>query len=762
MQASPASGPVAHTEQVAFRRLLLRAILLPLLLMLTLAGVFLWQINRLLITVALVDHTDQVIAQANDTLRLLIDMETGMRGYLVAGNPIFLEPYTRASGEIEPAFTGLNQLAADDPAQQQRLAETHAIYLTWAQFARDAITLRQRGGDYAAFINSGLGKKRMDAMRAQFASLIKDEEALRNERTRATRQATVLAISTSIIFTLLLGVLLAITAGQQLTGVSRTYSRALAGERESRRLLETVTSNATLALFILNERQHCVYMNPAAEALTGFTLAEVQARPLHDFVHHQHPDGRPYPLADCPIDQAFPQNDQTQGQEVFVHKDGRFYPVAFTASPIRAGGQPVGTIVEVRDISAELRIESEREQLLARTQAARHTAEEASRLKDEFLATVSHELRTPMTAILGWAHLLRGNTLDKPNAQRALDTIERNANAQAQLIEDLLDVSRIITGKLRLDARPVELAPIIAAATDAARPAAAAKGITLQIDPGATDLAVLGDADRLQQVVWNLLSNAIKFTPQAGEVRVSLGRNAGQAEISVRDTGQGIAPDFLPHVFERFRQADGAPTRQHGGLGLGLAIVRHLVELHGGTVAAASAGVGHGATFTVQLPIAALRTADCGLRAGDGAADQSTVRDPQAAILSGLRVLVVDDEPDARDLLQLVLTQSGALVTTADSASTALAALARERPDLLISDIGMPGVDGYALMREVRARETQSGLTHLPAIALTAYARAEDRAQALAAGFHTHMPKPIEPAALVVALARFKTSKDEG
>jgi PAS domain S-box-containing protein len=762
MQNAPASGPVAHTEQAAFRRLLLRAILLPLLLMLTLAGVFLWQINRLLTTSALVDHTDQVIAQADETQRLLIDMETGMRGYLVAGNPLFLEPYTRAGGEIEPAFADLNQLVADNPAQQQRLAATHAIYLEWAQYARDVIALRQRGGDYTAFVNSGMGKTRMDAMRAQFASFIKDEEALRNERTRATRRATVFALSTSIIFTLLLGVLLAVTAGRQLTSVARTYSRALAGERESRRLLETVTSNATLALFILNERQHCVYMNPAAEALTGFTLAEVQARPLHDFVHHQHSDGHPYPLADCPIDQAFPQNEQTHGQEVFVHKDGRFYPAAFTASPIREGGQPVGTIVEVRDISAELRIETEREQLLARTQAARHTAEEASRLKDEFLATVSHELRTPMTAILGWAHLLRTASLDEPTARRALDTIERNARAQAQLIEDLLDVSRIITGKLRLDARPVELAPIIAAATDAARPAATAKGITLHVDPGETHLAVLGDADRLQQVVWNLLSNAIKFTPQAGEVRVALARNAGHAEINVRDTGQGIAPEFLPHVFERFRQADGAPTRQHGGLGLGLAIVRHLVELHGGTVAAASAGAGHGATFTVQLPVAALRTADFGLRAGDGTSDQSAIRSPQSAILSGLRVLVVDDEPDARDLLQLVLTQSGALVMTADSAGAALAAFERERPDLLISDIGMPGVDGYALIREVRARETQSGLAHLPAIALTAYARTEDRAQALDAGFHTHMPKPIDPAALVAALARFTQHKDEG
>jgi CheY-like chemotaxis protein len=276
----------------------------------------------------------------------------------------------------------------------------------------------------------------------------------------------------------------------------------------------------------------------------------------------------------------------------------------------------------------------------------------------------------------------------------------------------------------------------------------------LRLDTNERAPAVLGDADRLQQVVWNLLSNAIKFTPHGGEVWVGLARHAGHAEISVRDTGQGIAPEFLPHVFDRFRQADGTPTRAHGGLGLGLAIVRHLVELHGGTVEAASAGEGRGATFTVHLPTTELRYADFDLRINEQADGQSAISNPQSAILQGLRVLVVDDEADTRELLQHALTQAGAHVTHAATAAQALLILEDERPDLLISDIGMPGTDGYALMRAVRAREAARGLTHLPAIALTAYARADDRAQALATGYDTHIAKPVEPSELIAELAR--------
>jgi len=390
-------------------------------------------------------------------------------------------------------------------------------------------------------------------------------------------------------------------------------------------------------------------------------------------------------------------------------------------------------------------------------------AQEANQLKDEFLATLSHELRTPLTAVLGWTKLLRTESFDQKVTARALEAIERNAAAQTRLINDLLDVSRIITGKLRLHVAPVELAPVIEAAVESLRPAAEARGVRLRLALEGGPGAVSGDADRLQQVVWNLLSNAIKFTPRGGRVDVRLAGRDGHAEVVVSDTGRGIPAEFLPHVFERFRQADGAITREHGGLGLGLSIVRHLVELHGGRVRAESEGPGRGATFTVSLPL--LRNADSGLRIKESddvaAADQSANRNPQSAILSGLRVLVVEDDEDARALLTTVLEGAGARVSTAPSAAAGFELLKRLRPDVLVADIGMPGEDGYGLLRRVRALAPgEGGAT--PAAALTAYARPEDRAQTLAAGYQMHIPKPVIPATLVAAVAELSGRKKEG
>jgi signal transduction histidine kinase/CheY-like chemotaxis protein len=377
---------------------------------------------------------------------------------------------------------------------------------------------------------------------------------------------------------------------------------------------------------------------------------------------------------------------------------------------------------------------------------------EANRLKDEFLATVSHELRTPLTAILGWAHLLRVNQFDEQGTANALETIERNARAQSQLIDDLLDVSRIITGNLRLDVRQVEPGTFIEAAVEALRPAAEAKGVRIQkvLDAGVASVA--GDPARLQQVVWNLLSNAIKFTPGGGGVWVRLGRIDSHIEIAVGDTGAGIRAEFLPHVFERFRQADQKTTRHHGGLGLGLAIVRHLVELHGGTVEAESPGEGRGATFVVKLPIVPVYQKEA--RAGrvhPAPADALPEYDyPER--LDGLRVLVVDDEVDTRELLKAGIGRCGAKVSTAGSAREALATLEDVRPDLLVSDIGMPGADGYELIRKVRALPAGRG-GKIPAIALTAYARTEDRLRALRAGYQMHISKPVELAELVAVMA---------
>jgi len=380
--------------------------------------------------------------------------------------------------------------------------------------------------------------------------------------------------------------------------------------------------------------------------------------------------------------------------------------------------------------------------LFAAERRARTTAEVASRAKDTFLATVSHELRTPLSPILAWARMLRTGKLEPDRALRALEIIERNARSQAQLIEDLLDVSRIITGKMRLELRPIALAPVVRAALDVVRPAADAKGVGLRAAFEDGIGPVCGDPERLQQVVWNLLSNAVKFTPPGGWVDVSVTRAGADVELVVRDTGQGIAPEFLPFVFERFQQADSSASRVHAGLGLGLAIVRHIVELHGGAVRVASPGEGRGAAFTVSLPVA--REAP----AAPGPAPDSRMR---RTSLAGVRVLVVDDEPDSNEAMTAVLAQSGADVRVAASAAQAVEIMGRWRGDVLLTDIAMPGDDGYALIARVRRRDDR--WRDVPAIALTAYASADDRERLLAAGFQRHVAKPVEPADLIGAVA---------
>ncbi|MBA3547303.1 MAG: response regulator [Nannocystis sp.] len=404
--------------------------------------------------------------------------------------------------------------------------------------------------------------------------------------------------------------------------------------------------------------------------------------------------------------------------------------------------------VVFKDISERKRIEQERARLFELESAARFTAEEAARLRDEFLATVSHELRTPLTAILGWAQMLRVGSLGPEKRQQAVETIERNARAQAQLIEDLLDVSSILAGKLRLEVEAVDIQATVEAALETVRPAAEAKGIQLRSTFTAGDM-VIGDAHRLQQVAWNLLSNAVKFTPRGGRIQVLVGRQDASLEITVADTGVGIATDFQPHVFERFRQANGATTRSHGGLGLGLSIVRQLVELHGGTVSVCSEGVGRGASFTVRLPLGQ-DDASSASPALPQSTDSKAITCPPE--LHGLRVLVVDDEVDTREMLRALLEQCGAQVVLADSAAEALRLFTSRPPDLLLSDIGMPGEDGYSLIARLRTLPPESG-GKVAAVALTAYARTEDRTRALLAGFNNHVAKPVEPLELLAVVA---------
>jgi CheY-like chemotaxis protein len=383
-----------------------------------------------------------------------------------------------------------------------------------------------------------------------------------------------------------------------------------------------------------------------------------------------------------------------------------------------------------------------------RLRSALEAAEEANRLKDEFLAVLSHELRTPLNAILGWARILRAGTLADADIPRALETIERNAHAQAQLIEDLLDVSRIVSGKLRLEMRPVDIGEVVEEAVDTVRPTADARGVTLTVVINHVG-PVSGDAQRLQQVIWNLLSNSIKFTPQGGRVDLRIEQAASMVRIIVSDTGQGIDADFLPHVFDRFRQASAAPGQaSRKGLGLGLAIVRHLVEAHAGTVSAASDGSGRGATFTVEIPVMVGRT----VLSTEPPHGYSPSTLESHLSLAGIRVLVVDDDADARDMLKISLEQYSASVRVVASAQEALSEVAIEIPDVLVSDIEMPDTSGYDLVRQLRHSDNQD-LRRLPAVALTAYARTEDRVKALLAGFQTHVPKPVEPAELVTVIA---------
>ena len=397
------------------------------------------------------------------------------------------------------------------------------------------------------------------------------------------------------------------------------------------------------------------------------------------------------------------------------------------------------------EIAERLRAEAEREALLAREQVLRAEAEELSRLKDEFLATMSHELRTPLNAIFGWITLLRTRRLDEATQERALETIERNARAQKRLIEDLLDVSRIVTGKVALELVTVDPRRVVEAALETMHPAAQAKGLKIMplLDIGAG--TVRGDFARLQQIVCNLLSNAIKFTDAGGHVEVCLARRNGEVEISVADSGQGITPEFLPLVFDRFRQEDGSISRRHGGLGLGLAIVRHLVELHAGSVEAQSLGEGKGAKFIVRLPV---REGGLITRVSE-APNNGTV---SPAMLMGVRLLVVDDDPGARELISGMLEGFGAQVSTAESGQVALSLLFAQRPDVLIADLGMPGMDGFTLIEQVRALEPDfGGLT--PAVAVTAYASPQDRLRALQAGYQNHVAKPVEAEELAIVIA---------
>ncbi len=517
-------------------------------------------------------------------------------------------------------------------------------------------------------------------------------------------------------------------------------------DSEAQERLGAIVESSDDAIISKNLKSVIMSWNAGAQRIFGYTAEEMIGKSIHVLIPPERWGEEDEILSR--ISRGEPVNHM---ETVRVAKDRRRLDLSVTISPIRdIGGTVVGASKVARDITERRQAEARQ---LETERAARAQAEHASRMKDEFLATLSHELRTPLNAILGWSQILRND----PSAEdivQGVAVIERNARAQTQIIEDLLDMSRIISGKVRLDVQRIDLKPVVEAAIDTVRAAADAKSIRLQtvLDPLARPVS--GDPNRLQQVFWNLLTNAIKFTPKEGRVQIVLERVNSHLEVSVSDSGEGISPEFLPHVFDRFRQADASTSRRHGGLGLGLAIVKQLTELHGGTVRVKSSGLGQGTTFTVLLPLSAIHLEPAPeeeRRHPRGAHDAGPAPLPHLK-LAGVKVLAVDDEPDARELVRRLLDGCEAIVRTAGSVAEALAMIQAEAPDVLVSDIGMPGQDGYALIRQVRAL----GATHggnVPAVALTAYARSEDRMKAILAGFQMHVAKPVEGAELLTVVA---------
>lgn len=502
----------------------------------------------------------------------------------------------------------------------------------------------------------------------------------------------------------------------------------------------SLLESAPDAIVIVDKDGRIVFANGQAEQLFGYARAELIALPIETLIPERHRAGH---VAHRSAFAAAPRA-RAMGAELDLsarRKNGEEFAVEISLSPLKAEGQTL-VASAIRDITARKEAEAERLRLME--ERAAHA--EANRVKDEFLATLSHELRTPLNAILGWVTMLRRGTLDAGRAAHALAIIERNARAQAQLIEDLIDLSRVITGKLRLDPVPVDLAELADAAADVVRPSAVAKRVNLDVVAERRPILLLADPDRLQQAIWNLLTNAVKFTPEHGriELRVYAEEEEMTATIVVRDTGKGIHPGFLPRVFDRFRQEDSSSTRAQGGLGLGLAIVRSIVEAHGGGVSAASRGMGYGSTFTITLPLAAATERRRSRREvpAEGAAER----------LKDARILVVDDCEDDRQLFAEIFGQHGCIVSLADSGTSALTELERFRPAAVVSDLAMPGQDGYELIRRIRAHVDRA-LAATPAVAVTAQARAEDKTRALSLGFQRYISKPVDPSGLVDAVA---------
>jgi PAS domain S-box-containing protein len=691
-----------------------------------------------------VTHSYQVLENLETVLSTLKDAETGERGYIITGEVQYLEPYQSAIGQIDSHLQKLKQLTADDPRQQARLPVLQRKIAARLDTLKDGIALRSAGDAEGArqLVASGLGKQMMDDLR-QFMDTMENEEnqllSQRMEESRTSRRDALLTFVVANIVALSFLVVTGVVIMRSVLDRQRTENRIY----EQRQLLEVTLSSIADAVISCDNNGRITFLNPIAERVTGWNQDEARGQSLTKVFQIVNEDTRL--TVDNPALRAIREGAIVglANHTVLVRRDGGEVPIDDSGAPIKtADGRILGAVVIFRDISERRRAERERAQLLAAERAAREQAEAASRTKDEFLAILSHELKTPLTAVFGWIQLLRTRDMEAPTKEKALDVIDRNLRIQNQLINDLLDVSQIITGKLNIHPENVDPIDIVKATIETVRPSAEAKGIALGFE-GSTDPIVLNvDPARLQQIVWNLLSNAVKFTPKGGSVTVRLRQQGDELSIEVHDSGEGISPDFLPLVFDRFTQADASKTRFHGGLGLGLALARQLVELHGGRIQAKSAGRGKGSTFTVTLPLP-------GTRIKIPAGSASSIEPQSRASLKGVRVLLAEDEIDTRELIAHVLQGHGASVAQAGSADEALREFLASVPDVIISDIGMPDTDGYALLAMIQSRT----LKLPPAIALTAYTSTADRDRALRSGFHVHLKKPIEPAQLVSVVA---------
>jgi PAS domain S-box-containing protein len=707
-----------------------------------------WQLSSAWEAGDQVVRTQNVLAATHQLLGHLIDAETGQRGFVLTGNEEYLEPYLQGSAAVEKDVEHLRTLVGDDPEQAKRLQSLTVLSTVKLDELQRTIAVRRVDGFEAAnaLVATNLGKLTMSRIRTLLDEMESRERDLL--ATRMADRAKERRRFSNVMFVGALGALALLLSG--VLALNRAAAERLAGARqlrESEERLRTTLRSIGDAVIATDRRGRVIFLNAVAQGLTGWSESEAIGQPLEVVFRIVNEETRT--TVESPVEKVL-REGQIVGlanHTVLIARDGREWPIDDSGAPIRdADSEIMGVVLVFRDVSDRKAMEDERE---ARTRAelqataaraARDAAQAANEAKDQFLAVLSHELRSPLNAIVGWLAMLRRG-LDGAQRTRALDTIERNVHVQAQLINDLLDVSRIVSGKLSLEQGPIDMAAVVQTAVDNARPIAAARGIALESRVEALGGAVHGDAQRLLQVVTNLLTNALKFTSGGGCVDVSLCPRDGLACIDVADTGVGIAPEFLPHVFDRFRQWDESDARAHGGLGLGLSIVKHLVERHGGTVEAHSEGAGRGATFRICLPIAAAAAAP--------ALALPPRRRTGAADLRDVHILVVDDDADTREGMCLALELNGARVTTADSVAAALAALGRERPQAMVSDIGMPGGTGLELMRAVREQ-----FGELPAIAISGYASREDREAALAAGFVEHLAKPVDPAVLLAELRR--------